>query len=102
MRLHVTAGLLGSLVALGAASPELSSAIAALMSGHGEISVSVVLGSYAFNIAGLLGVSALLAKSGVIPGGAGLALNGGAALLVTAIAAVLIMRWMPAWAGAEL
>ncbi|MEO7037711.1 MAG: hypothetical protein ABI548_27355 [Polyangiaceae bacterium] len=99
VRLHFTAGLLGSLVALGADSPELSSAIAALLSGHGEVSIGVVLGSNIFNVAGLLGISALLAKDGIAPNRHGLALNGVAALLITVMASLEVMSWVPAWLG---
>ena len=95
-RLHFTPGLLGVVVALGADSPEIAAAITALVRGHGEVSTGVVLGSNIFNVACLLGVSAIVAKNGLVVSRAGLLLSGGVALLVTLLAAVLIAGWVPA------
>ena len=54
-------GLLGLLGALGADSPELSSAVVAIAAGAGGVGVGVVVGSNLFNLAALLGLSALVA-----------------------------------------
>jgi cation:H+ antiporter len=54
-------GLVGLLAALGADSPELSSAIVAILAGAGTVGVGVIVGSNLFNLAALLGLSALLA-----------------------------------------
>ena len=51
-----------------------------------------------FNIAALLGLSAVLAGTVRIHSH-GLVLNGGVALLVAAIGALLVARWLPAWAA---
>jgi cation:H+ antiporter len=54
-------GLLGLFAALGADSPELSSAVIAITVGAGSVGVGVVVGSNLFNLAALLGLSALVA-----------------------------------------
>ena len=54
-------GLLGLLGALGADSPELSSAVIAIAAGAAGVGVGVVVGSNLFNLAALLGLSAVVA-----------------------------------------
>ncbi|HEY5089965.1 MAG TPA: hypothetical protein VIK30_08350, partial [Polyangia bacterium] len=95
-RLNFTPGLLGLVVALGADSPEVASAISALVHGRGDVGAGVVLGSNIFNVAALLGIGALVAKDGIQVGRAGLSLIGGAALLVTLVALLLVFGWLPA------
>lgn len=95
-RLNFTPGLLGLVVALGADAPEIASAISALVHGRGEVGAGVVLGSNIFNVAALLGVGALVAENGIQVGRAGLSLIGGAALLVTLVALLLVFGWLPA------
>jgi cation:H+ antiporter len=99
--LQLSEGLLGILTALGADAPEIASAITALAAGQHELGIGVVLGSNVFNIAVLLGLSALIA--GVIrPGREGLLLDGGVALVVTLIGALLIAGLIAAWISALL
>ena len=92
--LRLAAGLLGLLTALGADAPEISSAFTALVSGSHEVGIGVILGSNAFNLAALLGVPALLGPrlefSRPVP-----LVNGGVSLLVTVIAAALLLGWLP-------
>jgi cation:H+ antiporter len=57
----LAAGLVGLLTALGADAPEISSAITALVSGAKDVGLGVILGSNLFNIAALLGFSAVVA-----------------------------------------
>ena len=97
-RLHFSESLLGIVTALGADSPEISSAITAVVGGHHDLGIGVVLGSNVFNLAALLGVSALVAGR-VKAGRAGLLLDGGVALLVTLVAAALLGSLFPAWVG---
>ena len=59
--LSLSEGLLGLVTALGADAPEISSSVMARSAGHNELGVGVVLGSNIFNLAALLGVSALVA-----------------------------------------
>ena len=87
-------GLLGIVTALGADAPEICSAVAALLAAQDEVSVGVVLGSNIFNLAGLLGLSALVAGR-VSIGRRGLWFNGGTGLLVTLVAIALVLRWIP-------
>jgi cation:H+ antiporter len=60
-RLALSPRTLGLLVAVGADSPEISTAIVALVSGSQQIGLGVVEGSNIYNLAGLLGLSALIA-----------------------------------------
>jgi cation:H+ antiporter len=61
LRLGLPETLLGLLTALAADSPEVASALVALVKGQHGTAVGVVVGSNAFNIAAMLGVGALLA-----------------------------------------
>ena len=61
LRLGLPEALLGLLTALAADAPEVSSAIAALLQNEHAVAVGVVVGSNAFNLAAMLGVSALVA-----------------------------------------
>lgn len=60
-RIHLTAVLLGVLVAFGADAPEVTSALLALTRGSSDVGLGVVLGSNVYNLAGLLGISAVIA-----------------------------------------
>ena len=53
--------MLGLVTALAADSPEISTSLAALTRGQHDVGVGVVLGSNVFNLAALLGLSALVA-----------------------------------------
>jgi cation:H+ antiporter len=61
LRLGLPEALLGLLTALAADAPEISSAIAALVQGAHAVAVGVVVGSNAFNLAAMLGLSAVVA-----------------------------------------
>jgi cation:H+ antiporter len=89
-RMGVSEGLHGILTALGADAPEISTAVAALVAGHATIGVGVVVGSNVFNLAALLGLSALVAGR-VHMHRHGLLLNGGVAVAITALAAAQIL-----------
>lgn len=86
-------GLLGIITALGADTPEICSAFAALLSNQHEVGLGVVLGSNIFNLAGLLGLSALVAGRITI-GRQGLWFNGGTSLLVSIVVLVLVLQWI--------
>lgn len=62
-RTHISLALLGLLVALGADAPEITSALLALGQGSTDVGAGVLLGSNIYNLAGLLGLSALLGGS---------------------------------------
>jgi len=97
-RLRFSEGLLGIVTALGADAPEICSASVALLSKEHELSLGVVLGSNIFNLAGLLGLSALVAGRVTI-GRQGLWFNGGASLLVSVVVVALVLQWIPVWSS---
>ncbi len=82
--LGASAGLTGLMTALAADSPEIASAISALMSGRHDLGLGVIFGSNIFNIAALLGLGALVAGS-ISCRRRTLVLNAGATFSVTAI-----------------
>lgn len=83
--------MLGILTALGADAPEISSSITALAAGQHELGVGVVLGSNTFNLAALLGLSTIIAGA-VRVTSAGALFNGSIAILVTIVAALLLLQ----------
>jgi cation:H+ antiporter len=89
-RLRLSEGLHGILTALGADAPEIATAVAALVASHSKIGVGVVVGSNVFNLAALLGLSALVAGHVRIHRH-GLLLNGGVAIAITTIAVALVL-----------
>src|SRR3954462_6744923 len=62
LRLGLPETLLGLLTALAADAPEVSSAIAALVRGKHDVGVGVVLGSNVFNLAAMIGLTAILCR----------------------------------------
>jgi cation:H+ antiporter len=95
-RLGLAEGLLGLLTALGADSPEISSAVTAVVGGHHDVGLGVVFGSNLINLAALLGLSAVVAGR-VRAGRPGLIVSGGAAAAITALAVALALRLLPPW-----
>lgn len=94
-RLRFSEGLTGIVTALGADAPEICSAFSALLSNQHEVGLGVVLGSNIFNLAGLLGLSALVAGRVTI-GRQGLWFNGGTSLAVSAVVVALVLQWISA------
>ena len=90
VRLGVTEGMLGILTALGADAPEISTAAVAVLSDKPAIGVGVVLGSNVFNLAALLGLSALVA-GGVRVGHRAALLEGSAAIMIALLATGVAM-----------
>jgi cation:H+ antiporter len=60
-RLGLSEALLGLLAALAADGPEITSSITAIAGGHGTVGIGVILGSNVFNLAALLGLTAVIA-----------------------------------------
>jgi len=89
-RLRLSEGLHGILTALGADAPEIATAVTALVASRSEIGVGVVVGSNVFNLAALLGLSALVAGHVRIHRH-GLLLNGGVAIGVTCLTTALVL-----------
>ena len=97
-RFRFPAGLLGLVTAFGADSPEIASAVTALIGGQHDLGLGVIFGSNIFNVAFLLGFSALVVGR-VAVGHSNLVLNGGVALGVTAVAgaqAAALINWQAA------
>ena len=97
-RLGFSEALLGIVTALGADAPEISSAVAAIVAGHIDTGVGVVIGSNVFNLAALLGVSAVIAGRVRIHRH-GLVLSGGVAIAAAFFGTLLVVRWLPDWAA---
>jgi cation:H+ antiporter len=109
-KLEFSEGLLGLLAALGADSPELSSAVIAILAGAGDVGVGVVVGSNLFNLAALLGLSAIVAggvrvRRGplILDAAVGLGVMLAAALMVAGLAsptsvAVIVLPLIAAYA----
>jgi cation:H+ antiporter len=97
-RLGFSEALLGMVTALGADAPEIASAVAAVVAGHEDTGVGVVVGSNVFNLAALLGVSALIAGPVRIHGH-GLLLNGGVAIVVAVVGALVAIDLLPGAVG---
>lgn len=85
--------LIGLLTALAADGPEVSSALFALLKGEHGVSVGVLVGSNAFNLAAMIGVSGLLA-GGVRLARGTLLLEGLAGAAVTLIGGAVLLGWV--------
>ncbi|MDQ6877209.1 MAG: hypothetical protein M3082_05830 [Candidatus Dormibacteraeota bacterium] len=92
-RLGFTEAFLGILTALGADAPEISSAVTALHRGQHDLGLAIVFGSSVFNLAAVLGLSAVVA-GGVVIGRGALALNGGVAAALSATVAAQLLGWL--------
>ncbi len=101
VRVGLPEALLGLLTALAADGPEIASVIVALVKGATAVSLGVVVGSNVFNLAAMLGFSALLAGSVMLPRQV-LAIEAAAALLAATIAAAVVFAGLPASVAAAL
>jgi cation:H+ antiporter len=91
LRLGLPETVLGLLTALAADAPELSSAIAALVKGAHSVGVGVVLGSNVFNLATMVGLSAVICGRVRLHREA-LAVEGAVGLAATLIVAALVTK----------
>jgi cation:H+ antiporter len=94
LRLGLPETLLGLLTAAAADAPELSSAIAALLKGEHSAGVGVVVGSNVFNLAAMIGGSAILCGF-VRVRRESLAVEGSVAMAVLVVGAALVLGWLP-------
>jgi cation:H+ antiporter len=101
VRFGLPEALIGLLTALAADGPEISSALFALAKGAHNVSVGVLVGSNAFNLAAMIGVSGLLAGCVALPR-ATMLLEGLPGLVVTFIAVALLLQWIGAGVAAVL
>jgi cation:H+ antiporter len=93
VRFGLPEALIGLLTALAADGPEISSALFALFKGAHDVGVGVLVGSNGFNLAAMIGVSALLAGRVRLPREV-LLLEGLVGLLVTVVAGALLLGWL--------
>jgi cation:H+ antiporter len=85
--------LIGLLTALAADGPELSSALIALAKGAHSTGTGVLIGSCVFNLAAMIGVSALLAGCVRLAREA-LVLEAGVGMSITVIASAGLLGWL--------
>src|SRR5262249_9227041 len=88
----------GPLAPPAAGGAEVTSAIVALVKGEKAVGFGVVAGSNVFNLAAMIGLSAVVAGRVHLPRGA-LVLEGTVAVLCTAIASALVLGAIPAVAA---
>src|SRR5215831_15005713 len=101
LRLGLPEALLGLLTALAADAPEISSAIAAIVQNEHALAVGVVVGSNAFNLAAMLGVSAVVAGR-VRARHETLELEAFVGLWLLAVMLAVVAGWLDATAGGVL
>ena len=101
LQLGLPEALLGLLTALAADAPEISSAIAALVQHQHAVAVGVVVGSNAFNLAAMLGLSAFVAAR-VRVRHETLELEAFVGLWLLAVMLAVVAGWIGATAGAAL
>jgi cation:H+ antiporter len=101
MRFGLSETIIGLLTAVAADGPEISSALAALVGGERGVSAGVVVGSNVFNIAAMIGLSALIA-GGVQLSRTALAFEGTIGVLVTLLATGLLLEVLTPAIGAIL
>jgi len=87
--------LIGLLTALAADGPEISSALFALIEGSHEVGVGVLVGANAFNLAAMIGGSALLAGCVRLPRRT-LLLEGSVGMAMTLLGVALLLDWISA------
>ncbi len=100
-RLGLPETVLGLLTAAAADSPEVSSAITALVKGEHSAGVGVVVGSSVFNLASMVGGSALVAGL-VHVRRESLAVEGAVGLGVLLAVSALVVGWLPPAAAAAI
>ena len=96
LRLGLPETVLGLLTALAADAPETSSAIAALVKGEHDVGLGVILGSNVFNLAAMVGLSAIIA-GGVRIRREALAVEGFVGVSATLIVGALVFELLGPW-----
>ena len=97
-RLGLTESLLGMLAALAADAPEITAAATALAGHQSRIGAGVVIGSNVFNLAALLGLSAVIAGRIALHRKV-ILMEGAVALLVALICLVVVLGAVPPAVG---
>ena len=93
VRVGFPESLIGLLTAVAADGPEVSSALVALAKGDHGVSVGVLVGSNAFNLAAMLGISALV-TGGVWLAREALLLEGLVTVYITLLASAALLKWL--------
>ncbi len=101
MRFGFPEALVGLLTALAADGPEITSALVALARGAHSVTVGVLVGSNVFNLAAMIGLSALLAGRVWLPREV-LLLEGLIGGAITLVAVAVLLRWLAPVAAAIL
>ncbi len=94
-RIGLPEAAVGLVTALAADCPEITSALVALVKGAGTVGVGLLVGASVFNVAAMVGLSALLA-GGVALRRESLALEGAVGLVAVVLAAALLLGVLPA------
>ena len=89
-RFGVSEAILGLMAALAADGPEITSAVTAIAHGNGTIGVGVTLGSNVFNLAALLGLSAVIARR-IALHRRSILLEGGVGLLIALVGLAVVV-----------
>jgi cation:H+ antiporter len=97
-RLGVSEALLGLIAALAADGPEITSSVTAIAGGHGTVGIGVTLGSNVFNLAALLGISAVIAGR-IRFHRREIALEGAVGLWMAFLSVIVVAGFMPASIG---
>lgn len=97
-RLGLTEALLGMVAALAADAPEITASVSAMASHQTHIGAGVVIGSNVFNLAALLGLSAVVARRIELHRRV-VAMEGTVAVWVAVICLLVVTGGLPAWLG---
>jgi cation:H+ antiporter len=96
LRLGLPETVVGLLTALAADAPEVSAAIAALVKGEHRVGIGVVIGSNVFNLAAMVGFSAILC-GGIRIRREALAVEGTVGVAATIIVGALLLKLLGPW-----
>ncbi len=97
-RLGLTEALLGMLAALAADAPEITAAITAMASHQAHVGAGVALGSNVFNLAALLGLSAVVAGRVALHRRV-VTMEGAVAIWIATVCLLTVLGVLPAVAG---
>jgi cation:H+ antiporter len=97
-RLGLTEALLGMLAALAADAPEITAAVSAMASHQSRIGAGVVVGSNVFNLAALLGLSAVVAGRIALHRRV-IAMEGAVGLWIAVVCLLVVTGAVAAWVG---
>ncbi len=93
IQMRFSEALLGLIAALGANAPEITSSIFSIYMGQHEIGFGIIIGSNIINIAGILGINALIVGQ-IRLGIPSLIFNGGMSLFITLLVTFFIFDWV--------